>query len=86
MSQVIVGRWGKNLAVRVPLEVARATGLTDGERVEIEARDGDIVIRRASAQARRDADLAIDEIIDDSRGRSLNGVTIRELVDEGRRG
>ena len=86
MSQVIVGRWGKNLAVRVPLEVARATGLTDGEHVEIEARDGDIVIRRASAQARRDADLAIAEIIDDSRGRSLNGVTIRELVDEGRRG
>ena len=86
MSQVIVGRWGKNLAVRVPLEVARAAGLTDGEHVEIEARDGDIVIRRASAQARRDADLAIDEIIDDSRGRSLNGVTIRELVDEGRRG
>lgn len=46
MPQVTVGRWGKNLAVRFPGEVAEAARLSDGERVEIEARDGDIVIRR----------------------------------------
>jgi antitoxin MazE len=48
MSQVIVGRWGKNLAVRVPLEIAKAASLTDGARVEMEMRDGEIVIRRVS--------------------------------------
>jgi antitoxin MazE len=47
MAQATVGKWGKNLAVRVPGEIARAARLSDGERVEIEARDGDIVIRRA---------------------------------------
>jgi antitoxin MazE len=47
VSQVIVGKWGKNLAVRLPGEVVKATGLSDGERVEIETRDGHIVIRRA---------------------------------------
>jgi antitoxin MazE len=47
MSQVIVGRWGKNLAVRLPGEIAKATGLHYGERVEIEAEAGNIVIRRA---------------------------------------
>lgn len=46
MPQVTVGRWGKNLAVRFPGEIAEAARLSDGERVEIEARDGDIVIRR----------------------------------------
>jgi AbrB family looped-hinge helix DNA binding protein len=48
MSQAIVGRWGKSLAVRIPSEVANAAGIGGGERVEVEARDGDIVIRRAS--------------------------------------
>ena len=48
MSQITVGRWGKSLAVRLPGEIVKETGLTDGERVEIEARDGDIVIRRAA--------------------------------------
>ena len=49
MAEVIVGKWGKNLAIRVPRRIAKAVRLSDGERVEIEinARDGDIVIRRA---------------------------------------
>jgi antitoxin MazE len=48
MSQAIVGRWGKSLAVRIPGDVANTAGLTEGERVEIEANDADIVIRRAA--------------------------------------
>jgi antitoxin MazE len=48
MSQVTIGRWGKNLAIRFPGEIAKAAGLNDGERVEIETHDGDIVIRRAA--------------------------------------
>jgi antitoxin MazE len=47
MSQAIVGRWGKSLAIRVPGEVAKAAGISDGERVDIEVRDRNIVIRRA---------------------------------------
>jgi antitoxin MazE len=46
MSQAIIGRWGKSLAIRLPGEIAKAAGISDGERVDIEARDGDIVIRR----------------------------------------
>jgi antitoxin component of MazEF toxin-antitoxin module len=50
MPQATVGKWGKNLAIRVPGELAKATRLSDGDRVEIEALDGDIVIRRAIPQ------------------------------------
>jgi antitoxin MazE len=48
MPDVIVGRWGKSLAVRLPGDVARRAGIGDGERVQIEAHDAEIVIRRAA--------------------------------------
>jgi antitoxin MazE len=48
MVQVTVGKWGNNLAVRLPGEIVQAARLHDGERVEIETQDGDIVIRRAA--------------------------------------
>jgi antitoxin MazE len=45
--QVTIGKWGKNLAIRIPGEIVRAAGLSNGERLDIEAHDGEIVIRRA---------------------------------------
>lgn len=86
MSQATVGRWGKNLAIRVPLDVARRTGLADGERVEIEAQDGDIVIRRPSAKARKSSMAAAEEIIEERQRHPLDGKAMRQLVAEGRRG
>ena len=86
MTRVVVGRWGKNLAVRIPHDVARAAGLNDGEEVEIAAQDGDILIQRSVAcTARlRDAMQAAAEIIADGDRFSLNGLSRRELRDEGR--
>ena len=86
-AEVTVGTWGKSLALRMPLDVVRSVGLLDGEKVEIEVRDGDIIIRRADArvEARARARKALEEIIADSKGRTLGGVSIRELIDEGRR-
>ncbi|HEX4079416.1 MAG TPA: AbrB/MazE/SpoVT family DNA-binding domain-containing protein [Rhizomicrobium sp.] len=88
MTAVIVGRWGKNLAIRVPTEVARATGLADGEEVEVEMQDRDIVIHRraAHARARDDAEAAAGEITEESRRYSLGNLSSRELLEEGRRG
>ncbi|MBV8848330.1 MAG: AbrB/MazE/SpoVT family DNA-binding domain-containing protein [Methylobacteriaceae bacterium] len=87
MAGVIVGRWGKNLAIRVPAEVAETTGLRDGERVEIEVRDSDILVRRQSAraEARKRAEEAVSRIIEGRKNYSLGDVTIRELIDGGRR-
>jgi antitoxin component of MazEF toxin-antitoxin module len=87
MADVIVGRWGKNLAIRVPAAVAETTGLRDGERVEIEVQGGDILVRRQSARAlaRKQAEEAAAEIIAESKNYSLGGISIRGLIDEGRR-
>ena len=46
MTHVTVGKWGNNLAVRLPGEIVQAFSLRDGERVDIATEDGDIVIRR----------------------------------------
>lgn len=48
MSHAIVGRWGKSLALRIPADIANAAGIGEGQRVEIEAQDGEVVIRRAT--------------------------------------
>lgn len=87
MTKVTVGTWGKSLAVRVPQDMARQAGLVDGELVEIEVKDGDILIRRsdARAEARADALAALEEIIANRKGRSLAGLSIRDLIDEGRK-
>ena len=47
MSQVTVCKWRKNLDIRLPSEIVRAAGLSNGERLDIETRDGEIVLRRA---------------------------------------
>jgi antitoxin component of MazEF toxin-antitoxin module len=88
MPNSVIGRWGKNLPVRVPMDVARAAGLADGETVEVELLDDDLVVRRraAHAKARKDAEAAKDEIITESRGYRLDSVSIRDLLEEGRRG
>jgi antitoxin MazE len=86
MSQATVGRWGKNLAIRVPSDVARKAGLADGERVEIQAQDGDIVIRRLSARARASAAAAAEEIIAERGRHRLDRKAMRALIAEGRRG
>ena len=44
--KVTVGRWGNNLAVRLPGEIVDAIKLRDGEQVEIEAHDDEVMIRR----------------------------------------
>jgi antitoxin component of MazEF toxin-antitoxin module len=88
MPVVIVGRWGKNLAIRVPSEIARVAGLRDGEEVEVEIQDRDILIHRraAHASARGEAEAAAREIAEESGRYSLGTVSIRELLNEGRRG
>ncbi len=88
MTKVTVGRWGKSLALRVPLDVVQASGLADGEQVEIDLIDGDIVIRRADAktEARVRALEALDRLFENSKDVTLGDVTLRELIEEGRRG
>jgi antitoxin MazE len=88
MTAVIVGRWGKNLAIRVPAAVAETVGLTEGETVQIEAVHGDLMIHRSAAQAdaRQRAELAAAEMEAESKHYRLGDISVRALLEEGRRG
>lgn len=57
-QRVILGKWGANLAVRLPRDVAQTAGFISGSSVEVEARPGEVVIR--SAQPR----YTLDELLD----------------------
>jgi antitoxin component of MazEF toxin-antitoxin module len=50
MPKALIGRWGRSLAVRIPGRVASAAGICEGAQVELEERNGDVVIRRAVPQ------------------------------------
>jgi len=88
MTKAIVGKWGKSLAIRVPLDVARSVGLREGDLVEVDSVDGNIQVRPDIdlEAARRDARAAIAEIRAAAKGQSLGGLSIRALRDEGRPG
>ncbi len=58
MTQATVGKWGNNLAVRLPAEIVKAARLHDGQRVEIDAHEGTVVIRRA------EPDFTLEELFE----------------------
>ena len=51
MPRAVVGRWGKNLAVRFPAEVAAAVRFAEWENVEIAASGDEVVIRKVPTNA-----------------------------------
>lgn len=47
MSQAQIVKWGNSLAVRIPKPVAVQAGLNEGDRIVIEAANGQIELRPA---------------------------------------
>ena len=43
-----IRKWGSSLAVRIPKAVAEQCGVSEGSAVEMDARDGQIVLRKKS--------------------------------------
>ncbi|MEE3625534.1 AbrB/MazE/SpoVT family DNA-binding domain-containing protein [Nitrospirillum sp. BR 11752] len=56
--QVQISRWGNSLGLRVPKDIAKEVGLTEGDRVEVVAEQGRIVIALARPRYRL-ADLLV---------------------------
>ena len=55
--QVQIAKWGNSLALRVPRDVAARAGLTEGTRVDVEAKNGRIIVTRSSRR------YTLDELI-----------------------
>ena len=50
MAEAVIGRWGKNLAIRLPAHVAKKAGLGEGERVEIVSSSKEVIVRKLPAK------------------------------------
>lgn len=46
ISEAIIGRWGKNPAVRLGAKILKAAGVGDGQGVEILSHENEAMIRR----------------------------------------
>lgn len=46
MTQAVLGRWGKNLAVRFSHDIESKLGLREGETLDIETTPDQIIVRR----------------------------------------
>lgn len=90
MTRITVGTWGTDMASGVLQDVGREAGLVDGDQVDIEIQDGDIVISKRlpalSQEQQARALAALGRIIERSKTVTLGDVTIQELIEEGRRG
>lgn len=86
MAEAVIGRWGKSLAVRLPADAVRSARLAEGERVEVSVENGAVVLRPTLTEAeRRDMAAAAEELLREGRGVSFGGLSIREMIEEGRR-
>lgn len=45
-----VAKWGNSLALRIPSETARALKIAEGGKVELQVKDGTLVVRPMSAR------------------------------------
>jgi antitoxin MazE len=57
MASTQIVKWGNSLAVRIPKPLAEEAGFTEGDRVLIEAADGQIELQRA------DQPLSLRELV-----------------------
>jgi antitoxin MazE len=55
-----VQMWGNSLAIRIPTALAGQLHVTDGSAVDLELRDGELVIRPVDRRTLRLADLLKD--------------------------
>jgi antitoxin MazE len=64
----VVAKWGHSLAVRLPMHIAKQTGIRAGDRVEITAgEDGSVTISPARPK------YSLDELVDKITSRNVHG-------------
>jgi len=58
MAQVQLSKWGNSLGLRVPRDLATRLGLTEGARVDVEARGDALVVTKSTRRFTLDELLA----------------------------
>jgi len=56
-TRVQIAKWGNSLGLRVPRDLAARIGLTEGTRVDVEARGGRLVVSKSNRR------FSLDELL-----------------------
>lgn len=59
MAQVQLSKWGNSLGLRVPRDLAARLGLSEGARVDVEARGDALVVTKSTRR------FTLDELLAD---------------------
>ncbi len=70
---VTIARWGNSLGVRIPKSVLQTAHLSEGDQVDVEGRDGEVLIKRR-------ASVSLRELLDQITSDNLHGEQFAELV------
>ncbi len=70
---VTIARWGNSLGVRIPKSVLQTAHLSEGDRVDVEGRDGEVLVKRR-------ANVSLRELLDQITSDNLHGEQFAELV------
>lgn len=65
-----VQKWGNSLALRIPLAIAGQMRVTDGSAVDLEVRDGELVVRPTHRP-----NLSLHDLLKECRPSQLPGET-----------
>ncbi len=70
---VTIARWGNSLGVRIPKSVLQTAHLSEGDQVDVEGRDGEVLVKRR-------ASVSLRELLDQITSDNLHGEQFAELV------
>ncbi|MBI2478448.1 MAG: AbrB/MazE/SpoVT family DNA-binding domain-containing protein [Planctomycetia bacterium] len=65
-----IQKWGNSLAVRIPMAIAGQLAVTDGAIVDLEVRDGELVVRPTQTVS-----LSLAALLRDCKPSQLHGET-----------
>jgi len=90
MAAIELERDGEDLLIRIPAQIAKTIDLLPSDVIEAKAVERGFDIRRACREderilAQAQARAAAESILRRSKGVRLDGLSIREMIEDGRR-
>jgi antitoxin MazE len=86
-KELVAGQWGKSTAVRLPKSFVERKAISAGDVLEYEETEDAVILRpKPKGASREDALAAVEEMKEIRKRMRLDGLSIAELLAEGRRG
>lgn len=72
MMEIPVGKWGNSNAIRLPMEMLKAIGAKQGDKLSVEVENGKIVLEKKQIKEK----LTIAKLFEDYNGESFDSEVV----------